>query len=158
MVSAGDTGLGLLRHEQPATHPLLATSAILHTALFPVHKFKPRDGLTMDRHKFQRDVLALLAAFSLPPEAVKSAPAIHVSPSSASRNATGGAAGGGGERPLQAQQDALASWQRVNTASYRHLLPAVDVDGPHYIEDTAIFDSFGLWHSGSWSQAAPMGA
>ena len=144
MVSLGDSGLGLPQHAA-ATQPLLATSAVPATSLFPIHKLRPRDGLTMGRHKFQRDALALLAAFGLPPEAVnEEPPAIRVSPSSsssASRNNSVGAAAG--DVPsLQAQQDHLAAWQRVNTALYWHLLPAIDLDGPHYLEDSALVDSF----------------
>ena len=112
------------------------------TSLFPIHKLRPRDGLTMGRHKFQRDALALLAAFGLPPEAVnEDAPATHVSPSSASRN-TGGGAAAGDVPSLQSQQDHLTAWQRVNTVLYWHLLPAIDLDGPHHLEDSAIVDSF----------------
>ena len=141
MVSLGDSGLGLPQHAA-ATQPLLATSAVPATSLFPVHKLRPRDGLTMDRHKFQRDAAALMAAFGLPPEAVHdNAPTIRVSPSSASRNNARGAAAS--DLPsLQSQLGHLAAWQRVNTALYWHLLPAIDLDGPHYLEDTATVNSF----------------
>ena len=144
MVTVGKPGLGLPQHAT-ATQPLLATSAVPASLLFPIHKLQPRDGLTMGRHKFQRDALALLAAFGLPPEAVnEGAPAIHVSPSSSSHNtrgSTGDPAGDAGES-LGSQQARLEAWQRVNTALYWHLLPAIDLDGPHYFEDSASVDSF----------------
>jgi hypothetical protein len=141
MVSLGESGLGLPQHAA-ATQPLLATSAVPATSLFPIHKLRPRDGLTMDRHKFQRDAAALMAAFGLPPEAVHdNAPTIRVSPSSASRNNARGATAS--DVPsLQSQLGRLAAWQCVNTALYWHLLPAIDLDGPHYLEDTATVDSF----------------
>ena len=141
MVSLGESGLGLPQHAA-ATQPLLATSAVPATSLFPIHKLRPRDGLTMDRHKFQRDAAALMAAFGLPPEAINdNAPTIRVSPSSASRNNARGATAS--DLPsLQSQLGHLAAWQRVNTALYWHLLPAIDLDGPHYLEDTATVNSF----------------
>ena len=43
---------------------------------------------------------------------------------------------------VAAQTAALHHWQRVNTALYWHIVPAVDITGPQYLEDLAHIDSF----------------
>lgn len=141
---AGELGLGSHQHAS-ATTPLLATSTVPPQSLFPVHKLRPRDGLTMDRHKFKRDAFALLAAFGLAPAALdEDAPPIlisAVSTSAATRKVTHATDDRVAPAALQEQQDALAAWQRVNTALYWHLVPAIDIDGPFYLQDSSHIDS-----------------
>ena len=39
---------------------------------------------------------------------------------------------------VEAQQEQLAAWQRVNTALYWHLVPAIDIDGPYYTQEQRV--------------------
>ena len=142
MVSLGETGPLTQQHLPAPTTPLLATSSVPPHQLFPVARWRPRSGLTVQHHHFKRGVVQLFAAFGLAPEAMQDkAPTISVSPrsSSSSQDAPGDDAAG---TAVAAQTAALSAWQRVNTALYWHIVPAVDITGPHYLEDLAALDSF----------------
>ena len=95
----------------------------------------------MQHHHFKCGVVQLFAAFGLAPEAMQEkAPTIHVNPHSS--DSAAGKAGGAVPDVVAAQTAALHRWQRVNTAMYWHIVPAVDITGPQYLEDLARIDSF----------------
>ena len=128
-----------------ATTPLLATSPIPQHSLFPMTKWRPRTGLTMTQFKFKRDLHRLLAAFGLTPAALEEEPPqIYVNSRSRPnrRNATADDDTDDDATSVAAQTSQLTRWQRVNTAIYWHLVPAIEIDGTHYLEDTATIDSF----------------
>ena len=138
MVSVGDPcALGSSALSAPTT-PLLSTSAVPAQLLFPIARWRPRSGLTVQHHHFKRGVVQLFAAFGLAPEAMQEkAPAIRIHPHSSSEPD-----GSGGSATVAAQTAALNTWQRINTAMYWHIVPAIDITGPDYLEDLAFIDSF----------------
>ena len=139
MVAVGDPHRDMTALSAPTT-PLLATSAVPAPQLFPVARWRPRSGLTVQHHQFKRGVVQLFAAFGLAPEAMQEqAPSIRVHPHSSSSSASADKAGG--VDAVAEQTAALHAWQRVNTALYWHLVPAIDITGAHCLEDLAFIDS-----------------
>ena len=129
-----------------ATQPLLATSQIPQHLQFPLTKWRPRTGLTMTQFKWRRDVNRLLAAFGLQPSAVlEEQPQIHVAspPSRTYPNTRIKTESDAADEQLVADQtDKVARWQRVNTAIYWHVLPSIEIDGAHFLDDSATVDSY----------------
>ena len=141
MASVGEPGRRVSPTLSAPTTPLLATSAVPQQQLFPIARWRPRSGLTMQHHHFKRGVVQLFAAFGLAPEAMQEkAPTIRINPHSS--DSAAGKPGGDVPDVVAAQTAALHHWQRVNTALYWHIVPAVDIAGPQYLEDLAHIDSF----------------
>ena len=141
MVTVGtDVGLPSELSTQTAPNtPLLATSTVPTSLLFVVPRWRPRSGLTMAQHQFRRGAMQLFAAFGLAPaEADSSPPTIALDASPHTRRS---AAMRPADADVRPQAAVLERWQRVNTAIYWHLLPAVDISGPHYLDDLAAVDS-----------------
>ena len=108
-------------------------------------QWRPRTGLTMTQFKFKRDLIRLLAAFGLPPDALyESQPHIQVASAQNAHPKTRlkTERDDADDQALAEQTERLALWQRVNTAVYWHLVPAIVIDGPHFLEDSAVLDSY----------------
>ena len=101
MASVGEPGRRVSPTLSAPTTPLLATSAVPQQQLFPIARWRPRSGLTMQHHHFKRGVVQLFAAFGLAPEAMQEkAPTIRINPHS-SDSAAGKP---GGDVPMSTEQ------------------------------------------------------
>ena len=135
--TSGPLGLRL------STTPFMATSPVPARDLFPVPVWRPRGGRDAAYAHWARGRKMLVAAFGVTEEELlKGCPVI--SATSASRSGVSAAAatrsavrGGQGGVPLDA-----ATYQAVSTAIYWHLLPSLDLTGPHHMRDERFFGLF----------------
>ena len=142
MEALGKPGLSACVPLPAPQTPLLATSAISSPQLFPIPRWRVRSGLTAQHHQFKRGVVQLFAAYGLAPEALHDrAPSIRII-SPASQAVLDGSRDGVTTATVADQKAELNAWLRINTAMYWHILPALDISGPQYLEDLASIDSY----------------
>jgi hypothetical protein len=143
MVSVGEpaprAGLG---SNATAHSPLFATSTLLAKDLFPIEVWCPRSGRDQQYPKWEAGVRRLLYAFGVDEAELRSGMerVAHL------LQGANGISGGASATRLSAKEAAAldeecASWQRVNTALFWHVLPSLNVDTEHHLRDTRKIDT-----------------
>ena len=119
--------------------PLMAKSAITDkNKLFPLPRWAPRSGFTMEYQRQTIGLRRLGKAFGLAADWIHDKPPL--TPRLNELNAMPVRARNGeaaeAKRTLAAQEvHKLDAWRAVNTAIYFHVEPAIDVKGTFYMRD-----------------------
>ena len=116
------------------TTPLLATSSVPPSHLFPITKWKPRSRRTKAYILWERDLKLLAAAFGLTTEQLMdSVPTLEsYQQMMQSRPAVTRVKAADIAAAFNAH---LKRWLQINCAIYWHVLPSLDIAGPHMLSD-----------------------
>ena len=110
---------------------------------FPIPVWAPRSGHGRSYLKWWDAVKKLLAAFRLTPDALNEHPPLEFNASSFDSSVSfGDSPSYVAYEPRVVTPEQREAWINVNTAIHWHVVPSLNIDGAHYLQDSRMLDTF----------------